>query len=382
MALGFDYNEDQLALQRTVRKFTENEIVPVRQYYDETEEFPWPVVKKMQELGIGCMNAPEKYNGMAFDNVTLCMVVEEICKGCLGIAITPLANMLASEPVVYAGTEEQKEWWFTGICNVGQLASYAVTEPGAGSDVANISTSAKKDGDYYILNGTKCFITNARYASKYAVLATLDKSKKHRGQCFFLLDRDWEGISIGKSEKKMGMRCSDTSELILDNVKVHKKYRVGEEGDGFKIAMTAFNSSRPFIAAASVGVATGAFEVARDYAKQRVAFGRPIADFQAIQFMLADMAMEIEAARLLWQKAAWQLDNKHPLEAAQLSAISKCYAADIAMKIATDAVQILGGYGFCRDYPAEKMMRDAKILQIFEGTSQIQRIIIARNLLG
>ncbi|HCF49171.1 MAG TPA: acyl-CoA dehydrogenase [Syntrophomonas sp.] len=380
MGFGFTYNEDQLALQRTVRKFAENEIVPVRHDYDESEEFPWPVVKKMHELGISCMNAPEKYNGMTFGNVGLCMVVEEICKACLGIAITPLANMLASEPVLYGGTEEQQEWWFPGICEDGQLASYAVTEPGAGSDVAGLSTTAKKDGDYYILNGTKCFITNARYADKYTVLATHDKSKGNRAQSFFMVDRNTEGLSIGKSEHKMGMRCSDTSELILDNVKVHKKFRLGEEGDGFKLAMKAFNSSRPFIAAAAVGVANGAFEFARDYAKERRAFGKPIASFQAVQFMLADMKMNIEASRLLYQKAAWLLDEK--MMAAEISAICKCFAADMCMQVTTDAVQILGGYGFCRDYPVEKMMRDSKILQIFEGTSQIQRVIIAKDLLA
>ena len=380
MSLGFDYNGDQLAMLRTVRKFTENEIVPVRHDYDESEEFPWPVVKKMQDLGIACMNAPEKYNGTAFGNVTLCMVVEEISKGCLGIAITPLANMLASEPVLYGGTEEQWDWWFPGVCEEGKLAAYAVTEPGAGSDVAGISTSAKKDGDCYILNGAKCFITNAKHADKLTVLATHDKSKGHRAQSFFMVDAKAEGLSFGKSEHKLGMRCSETSEVIFDNVKVHQKYRIGEEGDGFKLAMTSFNSSRPFIAAAAVGVASGAFEYARDYAKERKAFGKAIAEFQAIQFMLADMAMEIEAARLLWQKAAWQLDNGQM--AAHLSAMCKCYAADMAMKVTTDAVQILGGYGFCRDYPVEKMMRDAKILQIFEGTSQIQRVIIAKNLLG
>ncbi len=379
MSLEFDYNGDQLAMQRTVRKFTENEIVPVRHDYDESEEFPWPVVKKMQDLGVSCMNAPEKYNGTAFGNVALCMVVEEICKGCLGIAITPLANMLASEPVLYGGTEEQWDWWFPGICEEGKLAAYAVTEPGAGSDVAGISTSAKKDGDCYILNGAKCFITNAKHADKLTVLATHDKSKGHRAQSFFMVDAKAEGLSFGKSEHKLGMRCSETSEVIFDNVKVHQKYRIGEEGDGFKLAMTSFNSSRPFIAAAAVGVASGAFEYARDYAKERKAFGKAIAEFQAIQFMLADMAMEIEAARLLWQKAAWQLDNGQM--AAHLSAMCKCYAADMAMKVTTDAVQILGGYGFCRDYPVEKMMRDAKILQIFEGTSQIQRVIIAKNLL-
>ncbi|MGI6421220.1 MAG: acyl-CoA dehydrogenase family protein [Syntrophomonadaceae bacterium] len=380
MSFGFTYNEDQLALQRTVRKFVENEIVPVRHDYDESEEFPWPEVKKMHELGIFCMNAPEKYNGMVFGNVTLCMVCEELCRGCLGIGITPLANMLASEPLLYGGNEEQCEWWFPRICDEGKLAAYAVTEPGAGSDVAGISTSVKKDGDYYIINGTKCFITNGKHASQLTVLATHDKSKGHRAQSFFIVDTASEGLSFGKSEHKMGMRCSETSEVIFDNVKIHKKWRIGEEGDGFKLAMKAFNSSRPFIASASTGVALGAFEFARDYAKERKAFGRPIADFQAIQFMLADMAMEIEASRLLWQKAAWLLDEG--LMAAELSAICKCYAADMAMRVTTDAVQILGGYGFCRDYPVEKMMRDAKILQIFEGTSQIQRVIIAKDVLS
>lgn len=380
MGLHFNYDEDQLALQKVVRKFVENELVPVRAAYDESEEFPWLEVRKMHELGIHCMNAPERYNGMAFSNVTLCMVVEELCRGCLGIAISPIANMLASEPVLYGGTEEQWDWWFPSICNDGKLAAYAVTEPGAGSDVAGISTSIKKDGDYYILNGTKIFITNGKHADKLCVLATHDKTKGNRSQSFFMVDTRTEGVSFGKSEHKMGMRCSETSEIILDNVKVHKKYRLGEEGDGFKLAMTAFNSSRPFVAAAAVGVAMGAFEFARDYARERKAFHKNIADFQGIQFMLADMAMEIESSRLLWQKAAWLLDEH--LISSQLSAMSKCYAADMAMRTTTNAVQILGGYGFCRDYPVEKMMRDAKILQIFEGTSQIQRVIIAKNLLA
>ncbi|MCR4399608.1 MAG: acyl-CoA dehydrogenase family protein [Syntrophomonadaceae bacterium] len=380
MGFGFTYDEDQLSLQRTVRKFTDNEIIPVRQHYDETEQFPWPEVKKMHELGIHCMNAPEQYNGMAFSNVTLCMVTEEICRGCLGIAITPLANMLASEPVLYGGTPEQWDWWFPSICQEGKLASYAVTEPGAGSDVANIATTCRRDGDYYLINGVKIFITNGRHADKFTVLATHDRSKGNRAQSFFMVDAKTEGVSIGKSEHKMGMRCSETSEVIFDNVRVHKSMRLGEEGDGFKLAMKAFNSSRPFIAAASVGVAQGAFEVARDYARERKAFGKNIASFQAVQFMLADMAMEIEASRLLYQKAAWLLDEK--LMAADLSAMSKCFAADMAMRTTTNAVQILGGYGFCRDYPVEKMMRDSKILQIFEGTSQIQRVIIGKSVIG
>jgi acyl-CoA dehydrogenase len=380
MAFGFTYDEDQLALQRTVRKFVENEIVPVRAAYDESEEFPWPEVKKMFDLGLNCMNAPEKYNGMVFGNVGLCMVVEELCRGCLGIAITPLANMLASEPVLYGGTEEQWDYWYPGLCEEGNLAAYAVTEPGAGSDVAGVRTTCKKDGDYYILNGTKCFITNGKHASKLTVLASHDTSKGSKGQSFFMVDTKTEGVSFGKSEHKMGMRCSETSEIILDNVKVHSKYRIGEEGDGFKLAMKSFNSSRPFIASASTGVALAAFNYARDYAKERRAFGKPIGSHQAISFMLADMAMDIEASQLLWQKAAWLLDEK--LMAADLSAMSKCFAADAANRVVTNAVQILGGYGFCRDYPVEKMMRDAKILQIFEGTSQIQRVIIGKSVLA
>lgn len=380
MGFQFSYDEDQIALQQVVKKFVENEIIPVRAGYDESEEFPWPEVQKMFDLGINCMNAPEKYNGMVFSNVTLCMVIEELCKGCLGIAMSPVANMLASEPVLYGGTEEQWDFWYPSLCEEGKLAAYAVTEPGAGSDVAGLSTTCKKDGDYYILNGTKIFITNGKHADKLTVLATHDKSKGNRAQTFFMVDTKTDGVSFGKSEHKMGMRCSETSEIIFDNVRVHKKYRLGEEGDGFKLAMKAFNSSRPFVAAAAVGVATAAFEFARDYAKERKAFGKSLADFQAIQFMLADMSMEIEASRLLWQKAAWLLDEN--LISSDLSAMSKCFAADMAMKTTTNAVQILGGYGFCRDYPVEKMMRDAKILQIFEGTAQIQRVIIAKNLLG
>ena len=379
MSMSFALSEDQLTLQRTIRRFVDHEIVPVRQHYDQTEEFPWPQVKKMQELGINCMIAPEKYSGAAFSYQDICLVAEELARGCMAITITPLVNILASEPVVFGANEWQKDWWFPGLCREGQLAAYAVTEPGAGSDVAGISTTARRDGDHYLLTGTKCFITNGRHADKLTVLATLDKSKQHKSQCFFLVDRKWEGISYGKSEHKMGIRCSETSEIIFDNVRVPREFRLGEEGDGFKLAMMAFNSSRPVVAALAVGLAQGAFEFARDYARQRVAFRQPIASFQAIQFILADMAMEIEAARLLYQKAAWLLDTGQM--AANLSAMSKCYAADMAMKVTTDAVQVLGGYGYCRDYPVEKMMRDAKILQIFEGTSQVQRVIIAGNIL-
>jgi alkylation response protein AidB-like acyl-CoA dehydrogenase len=337
------------------------------------------VVKKMQDLGLNCLVGPEKYSGTAFDNMTICLIAEELCRGCAGIALSVLANNLASLPVLLDGTEEQQDWWFTRACQEGKIQAFCLTEPGAGSDVSNIATTAKKDGDYYILNGSKCFITNGGYASQYTVCASLDRSKKHKGMAFFIVDRESEGISIGKKEKKMGIRCSNTVEVIFDNVRVHKKWLLGQEGEGFKIAMRTLDASRPMVGALALGVAQGAYEYARDYAKQRVQFGAPIAAFQAVQFMLADMAMKIEAARLLVQKGCWLLDQG--MSSSQISSFAKCFAADICMEVTTDAVQILGGYGYTREYPVEKMMRDAKIMQIFEGTAQVQRLVIANNIL-
>lgn len=379
MSFDFTYNEDQIAMQKMVRKFVENEIVPVRAQYDESEEFPMEVVKKMQDLGLNCLVGPEKYNGTYFDSMTICLIAEELCRGCAGIALSVLANNLAAEPVLIAGNEEQQDWWFTRACQEGKIQAFCLTEPGAGSDVSGIATTAKKDGDYYILNGSKCFITNGGYAEQFTVCASLDRSKKHKAMAFFIVDRELEGIFIGKKEKKMGIRCSNTVEVIFDNVRVHKKWLLGKEGDGFKIAMKTLDASRPMVGALALGVAQGAYEYARDYAKQRVQFGTPIAAFQAVQFMLADMAMKIEAARLLVQKGCWLLDQGMP--SSQVSSFAKCFAADICMEVTTDAVQILGGYGYTREYPVEKMMRDAKIMQIFEGTAQVQRLVIANNIL-
>lgn len=379
MSFDFSLTEDQIALQRMIRKFVDNEIVPVRAEYDESEEFPWEVVKKMQALGLNCLVAPEKYNGVSYDAQTIAIIAEELCRGCTGIGLSVLANNLAAEPVVIAGNEEQQDWWFNRACNEGKIQAFCLTEPGAGSDVSNISTTAKKDGDYYILNGAKCFITNAGYAEQYTVCTTLDRSKRHKGMAFFIVDRALEGISTGRQEKKMGIRCSNTVEVVFDNVRVHKKWLLGNEGDGFKIAMKTLDASRPMVGALAVGIAQGAYEYARDYSKQRVQFGVPISAFQAVQFMLADMAMKTEAARLLVQKACWLLDNNLP--STLLSSYAKCFAADVCMEVATDAVQILGGNGYTREYPVEKMMRDAKIMQIFEGTAQVQRLVIANNIL-
>jgi alkylation response protein AidB-like acyl-CoA dehydrogenase len=380
MSFNMSFNEEQIALQKMLRKFVDNEMSPVRALYDETEEYPWPVVKKMQELGLNCIVAPEKYNGFAYDSVIQSMIAEELCRGCTGIALAVLTNCLASEPVLIGGNDEQKDWWFTRLCEAGKMASFAVTEPGAGSNVAGIATTARKDGDDYILNGTKCFITNGGVASQFTVLASLDRNQGHKAMAFFIVDSELEGLAIGKKEKKMGIRASNTVEVVLDNVRVNKKWMLGKEGDGFKIAMKTFDASRPLVGALAVGCAQGAFEFARDYAKERITFGKPIASYQAIQFMLADMAMKIEASRLLVQKAAWLLDQGLPNTTE--ASFAKCFGADTAMEVTTNAVQILGGYGYSREYPVEKMMRDAKILQIFEGTAQIQRIVIAANLLG
>lgn len=379
MAFDFSPTNDQLEIISMVRRFVAKEIIPVRSYYDEAEEFPWPIVKKMAEIGILCMSGPEEIGGYAWDNLTRCMVMEELAKGCGGIAATPMANILASEPLEIAGNDEQKKWWFSGLCQNGELGAFCVTEPNAGSDVSGVSTSARKDGQYYILNGTKCFISNGSVASKYVVLATLDKNKGARGLTFFLVDRKWDGVSIGKKEKKMGNRAADTSEVIFTGVKVPQDFRLGEEGSGFKIAMQAFNASRPVIGAMAVGISQFALETARDYAKQRHQFGTSIANMQAIQFMLAEMDMQIEAARLLYQKAAWLLDRGK--DVIRNSAMAKCFGADMAQEVTSNAVQILGGYGYMREYPLEKAMRDAKLLQIVEGTSQIQKMIIARELL-
>lgn len=309
MPFSFSMTPEQTEIIRTIRRFVEKEIIPVRAYYDETEQFPWPVIHKMAGIGILCMAGPERISGYPWDHLTRCMAMEGIAKGCGGIAAIPMANLLACGPVELAGNEEQKEWWFTGLCQKGEIGAYCVTEPNAGSDISSISTTATVEGDHYVLNGAKCFISNGSVASKYVVLATLDKSKRHKGLTFFLVDRNWNGVSVGKKEKKMGIRAADTAEVIFDQVKVPKEFRLGEEGMGFKIAMNAFNASRPVIGAMGVGIGQFAMETARDYAKDRKQFGGPIANMQIIQFMLADMDISIEAARLLYQKAAWMLDN-------------------------------------------------------------------------
>ncbi|MHB1651726.1 MAG: acyl-CoA dehydrogenase family protein [Desulfitobacteriaceae bacterium] len=376
---GFKFTSDQVALQKMAHQFVENEIKPVAAHYDETEEFPWDVVRKAHEVGLMNLEIPEEYGGQGLDHVTACMVAEEMSVGCAGISNAISANSLATLPILIAGTHEQKEKFLKPLCAEPKLAAFGLTEPQAGSDVASLRTTARRDGDYYVLNGTKCFITNGGVASLYTIFATMDSSKKAKGICAFIVPRDTPGLSIGKRELKMGIRSSNVSELIFEDMRVPKENLLGQEGEGFRIAMKTLDVSRPGVGAAAVGIARAALEHAIAYSKERVTFGHPIGENQGIQFMLADMATAVDAARLLVLRSAWMLDDgQYPTKE---GAMAKLYAGDVAMKVATDAVQIFGGYGFMREYPVEKLMRDAKIYQIFEGTNQIQRMVISREIL-
>lgn len=376
--MEFRYTEEQDSVRKMARKFADQELAPIAQEYDEKDQFPEFILDKLYETGLLTIGVPAEYGGPGLDYISQALAFEELARGDAGIATTVLGNCgLAADPLLVAGSHEQKTRFF-GMLNDRKIAAFCLTEPGAGSDVSGLATSCKKDGDYYVLNGTKCFITNAGIADVFAVIATMDRSLKYKGMCAFIVDRNLEGVSIGKKEHKMGIRTSVTNEVIFDNVRVHKDNLLGKEGEGFTITMKTLDLSRPMVGAMAVGVAQAAYEYARDYAQQRVQFGQPLSAFQAIQFMLADMLMQIEAARLLVHKSCWLKDAGLPYS--QAASIAKAYAGDMAMKVAVDAVQILGGYGFTKDYPVEKYMRDAKIMQIYEGTSQIQRMVIANNI--
>jgi butyryl-CoA dehydrogenase len=377
--MNFDLTMEQLAMQKMAREYVEKEVIPVALEYDEKEEMPVELIRKMTAQGFASIDIPEEYGGAGMDEVTLCLVTEEMGRGCAGIATSVGANSLASLPILLAGSEEQKKRYLSAIAS-GKLASFCLTEPNAGSDVSAIATTAARDGDGYVINGTKCFITNGGYADIYVVFAVTDPGRGARTLTPFVVEKGTPGLSPGKKEKKMGIRASNTSEVIFDQVRVPEENRLGKEGGGFRAAMETFDLSRPMIGALAVGVARAAFEVAAKYAKERVQFGKPIAQQQAIQFMLADMAMEIEAARCLVLKAAFTVAKREGRYSA-LSAMAKAFAGDVAMRVTTNAVQVLGGYGYIRDYPVEKYMRDAKIMQIYEGTNQIQRLIIADGIL-
>ncbi|MBP8742801.1 MAG: acyl-CoA dehydrogenase family protein [Acidaminococcaceae bacterium] len=376
--MDFALNEDQLELQEMVREFVDKEITPFAGEMDRNNEAMPGLMEKAADMGLLNLIVPEEYGGPGLDSVTVAMIYEELGKGCAGIATSMAANSLASYPILLSGSEEQKVE-HCNLLNEGGLAAFALTEPNAGSDAGGVATTAVKDGDNYILNGTKAFITNAGVADTFLVFANTRKSGGIRGLTAFIVPKGTPGFKVGKKEDKMGIRPSNTCELILQDVVIPVKNRVGREGEGFRIAMTTLDSARPFVGAVSVGLAQAALDVSVKYAKERKQFGQPIASFQMIQAMVADMAIKVETARLMVQKVCWMRDQG--MNFTKEAAMAKCYAADVAMHVTTDAVQIMGGYGYSREYPVEKMMRDAKIMQIYEGTNQIQRLVIANKIL-
>lgn len=375
--LSFALTEEQTMIRDLAREFARNEMAPVAEHYDRTHEYPWPVVKKAQELGLTTLNIPEQYGGMGLSLLEEVVVMEELAWGCSGMSTCMGVNGLAILPILIAGNDAQKKEYCGRLAD-GMMASYCLTEPEAGSDVAGIQTTARKEGDHYVLNGSKTFITGATVANFYTVFAYTDPENRYNGMSCFIVDRDWEGVSTGQPFHKMGQHASDTAEVIFEDVKVPASHLLGEEGMGFMIAMKVFDRSRPPTSAGAVGLAQRALDESIRYAKERMVKGKPLWKFQSIAHMIADMAMEVEAARLLVWKSAWAIDAGQ--SNTKVSAFSKAYAADKAMKIATDAVQVFGGYGYMAEYPVEKLMRDAKIYQIYEGTSQIQREIIVREL--
>jgi len=376
--INFSLTGEQRMLQKMARDFAREQIAPVAEHYDQTAEFPFPVIEKAREAGLINPNVPLEYGGGGASLIEECIICEELAWGCTGISTAILINNLSATPIIIAGTDAQKKEWLGRLID-GQLAAYAVTEPAAGSDVIGIQATAARQGDEYVLRGSKTFISNASHSDFFVVFAYTDKAKKHRGMSAFIVERERPGFSVSKKFAKLGQRASDTAEIVLDEVVVPEANRLGEEGQGFMIAMQVFDRSRPTVAASAVGLAQRALDESVRYAKERESFGVPIGKHQAIGFMLAEMAMNVEAARLLTWRAAWEVDQDQPNT--KLAAFCKAFAADSAMKIATDAVQIFGGYGYMQEYPVEKLMRDCKVFQIYEGTSQIQRTIIARELL-
>lgn len=377
--MNFELTEEQEMLRKMVRDFAKNDVEPTAAERDEEERFDRGIFDQMAELGLTGIPWPEEYGGIGADYVSYCIAVEELSRVCASTGVTLSAHLsLASWPIFKYGNEEQKNTFLYRLATGEALGAYALSEPGSGSDAAGMKTVAKKDGDDYILNGNKVWISNGGVADIYIVFALTDPEARHKGISAFIVEKETEGFSTGKKEKKLGIRSSPTTELIFENCRVPKENLLGAEGDGFKIAMTTLDGGRNGIAAQALGIAQGALDAAVDYAKEREQFGKPIAANQGISFKLADMATEIEASRLLTYQAAWLETEGKPYGKA--SAMSKLYAGDTAMRATTEAVQVFGGYGYTKDYPVERYMRDAKITQIYEGTNEIQRLVIGRML--
>src|ERR671927_9516 len=377
--VSFALTDEQKALRELAHEFAEREIRPRAAEYDEHSTHPADVIAKAHELGLVNAHAPAEYGGLELSGFDGMLIGEELAWGCSGMATSIVANTLGAAPVLIAGTDEQKRRFLVPLVDEPILCSFALTEPNAGSDVSGIRTTAVRHGDEYVLNGSKMFITNAGHAAWLGVFASTDRSRGHRGLSAFVVPADLDGVVVERHLDKMGQRATDTSAIAFHDVRVPAENRLGEEGDGFKIAMKTLDFTRPGTAIGAVGVARAAFEYAAEYSKERVQFGMPIAMNQGVNFLIADMATKIEAARLLCWQAAWMIDSG--MRATLQSSYAKRFAADMCMEVTTDAVQVFGGYGYMKEYPVEKLMRDAKLYQIYEGTSQIQRLVIARELL-
>jgi acyl-CoA dehydrogenase len=378
--VDFSQSEEHQGLIDMARRFTKERITPIAAECDQKSIFPMDVFKEAWSIGLVNPTIPAEYGGAGLGELENTLICEELAYGCIGIETSFLANGLALTPIKLAGSEDQKKKYLGMLTAEPILASYATTEPDAGSDVAGLKTRFEQRGDDFVLNGQKCWITNATYARFYVVFATSNAEKRHKGIAAFIVDRDTPGLRVGKKEDKMGQRASDTAQIFLEDVVVPKANLLAPEGQGFKLAMETFNQTRPDIGAAATGLMRRCLDECVAYAKERKTFGTPIANHQLVQWMIAEMAIRVEATRLLYQKAAWNLDNgvRDPI----VSSFAKAYGADSAMTTATDAVQVFGGNGYVKEYPVEKLMRDAKVLQIYEGTSQIQRMVIAKAVLG
>ena len=378
--MNYFLNEEQEMIRDLVKQNAQEKVAPLASELDEKGEFPWELMKLFAESDLFALFVPEEYGGLGKGVLDLCIVIEELSKACAGVSVSYAASALGTYPIILFGSEEQKKKYLPVIAKGEKLTAFALTESDAGSDAGGIRTAAVRDGDYYILNGNKQWITNGGEAEIYTVIALTDKAKGSRGASAFIVEKDTPGFGFGKKENKMGIRCSATRELIFNDCRIPKENLLGREGMGFLVAMRTLDKSRPGVAAQAIGIAQGALDDAVKYARERIQFGKPISSFQGIQFMLADMATQIEAARALLYAGARYIDSGAK-DISKISSMTKLFASDVAMKVTTDAVQIFGGYGYMKDYPVEKRMRDAKITQIYEGTNQIQREIIALQLI-
>jgi butyryl-CoA dehydrogenase len=378
--MEYGFTDEQKEIIELTRKIAKEKILPVRAELDETETFPWDIMNILAEAGLFGIYIPEQYGGLDFGNYENCLAVEELSRYCIGVSVSFAASGLGCYPILLYGSEEQKKKYLPLIASGKKLAAFGITESSAGSDAASIRMTAAKKGNEYVLNGVKQWITNGGEAEIYSVIAITNKSKGPRGASAFIVEKDTPGFTFGKKEKKLGIRASATRELVFEDCRIPEENLIAKEGMGFIVAMKTFDQTRPGIAAQGVGLAQGALDAAIEYARERETFGKPIISHQAVQHMLADMATQIEAARALMYLSAKSADARSK-DLPKVSAMSKLFSTDVAMKVTTDVVQIFGGYGYMRDYPVEKMMRDAKILQIYEGTNQIQRNVIGQHLI-